>query len=403
MNAGKKITALLVLSMFLVTMFIYPVTAQSTSGANSKKSMDLVIVLDSTRSLQQSDPNRLSRVAVKLIVDLMAQNGNKIGLVQYTDKVTERLDITEINGQGEKNKLITYIDGLGVPNGQSTDISTGLKEGVSMLAGLQMLENPVIVLLTDGKNDLNGSDRTQDISQRDLEQDLDTAKNKRIFVYTIGLNADGSVDKAMLSHIAKETGGKSYIVDRANDLPDIISNVYADIQMDQIQSRNIQTIEKETPVMASPKNLFPWKMLLYALLGIIGVAALVVLLLKGIPKLIENTKPKLLFGRIRLRVINTTTGREELQQTKSLAPYGTSVTISNLAENPTITFDSIVIVRKAQGVYLTHSQDGSEDVSVSLNGDKVAPGQSVLLTNGCSLRVVAVVDSIKVFGQFSEF
>jgi len=32
----------------------------------------------------------------------------------------------------------------------------------------------------------------------------------------------------MLSRIAKETGGKSYIVDKANDLPDIISNVYTD-------------------------------------------------------------------------------------------------------------------------------------------------------------------------------
>jgi Mg-chelatase subunit ChlD len=401
MNAGKRIRALLVLSMLLITMSVYPVTAQSSSD-NGKKTMNLVIVLDRTASLQQSDPNRLSQEAAKLIVDLMVQNGNKIGLVQYSDKVTDRLDITEINGQGEKNKLKSYIDGLGVPKGQSTDISTGLKEGVSMLTGLQMLENPVIVLLTDGKNDLNGSDRTQDISQRDLEQALDTAKNKGILVYTIGLNVDGSVDKDMLSRIAKETGGKSYIVDRANALPDIISNVYKDIQMDQLTSQNIQTIEKEAPVTASPKNLFPWKKLFYTLLGIITAIALVVLLLKGIPRLLEKAKPKLLFGKIHLRVINTTTGREEMQQSKTLAPYGTSVTISKLAENPTSKLNTIVLARKAQGVYLTYSEAGSEDLSVSVNGDKVAPGQIALLTNGCSLRVVAVVDSIKVFGRFSE-
>ncbi|TGE32221.1 VWA domain-containing protein [Desulfosporosinus sp. Sb-LF] len=596
MNAGKRITALLVLSMFLIAMSLYPVMAQSTSGDNGKKTMNLVIVLDRTGSLQQSDPNRLSQEAAKLIVDLMVQNGSKIGLVQYTDKVTDRLDITDINGQGEKNKLKSYIDGLGVPKGQSTDSSTGLKEGVSMLAGLQMLENPVIVLLTDGKNDFNGSDRNQDISQRDMKQALDIAKNKEILIYTIGLNADGSVDKNMLSRIAKETGGKSYIVDKANDLPDIISNVYTDalgykllslgsdrnalsgnfetydfdvtnssvaeanvviyknrdvlvklikpdgteaswdndrfiaspsqnymsykilnpnqgqwklmvkgtrndeikisllynydlvIHMDQLSSssftgaeipvkvnfmrqgraiedknlykdmsavavvenssantsekvpltagekyyqgkikfeqpgnysvyvlaegkaltrksgpQTIQVTEKNVPVMASPKNLIPWKKLLYTLLGIIGATAFVILLLKGIPKLIENAKPKLLFGKINLRVINTTTGVEEMQQSKTLAPYGTSVTISKLAENPASTLNTIVIARKAQGVYLTYSEAGSKDLSVSVNGDKVAPGQIVLLTNGCSLRVVAVVDSIKVFGRFSEF
>jgi len=84
---------------------------------NDKKTINLVIVLDRTRSLRQTDSNRLSQEAAKLIVDLMVQNGSKIGLVQYTDKVTDRLDITAMNGQDEKNKFKAYLDGLGVPNG----------------------------------------------------------------------------------------------------------------------------------------------------------------------------------------------------------------------------------------------------------------------------------------------
>ena len=83
-----------------------------------------------------------------------------------------------------------------------------------------------------------------------------------------------------------------------------------------------------------------------------------------------------------------------MQQSKTLAPYGTSVTIRKLADNSTSALNTIVIARKAQGVYLAYSEARSEDVSVSVNGDKVAPGQSVLLTNGCSFRVV-VGDSIK--------
>lgn len=486
MDAGRRITALLILSMFLITMFLYPVMAQSPSDDNGKKTLNLVIVLDRTGSLLQSDPKRLSQEAAKLIVDLMAQNRSKIGLVQYTDKVIGRLDITAINGQEEKNKLKAYIGQLGAPKGQNTDISTGLKEGVSMLAGLQNLENPVVVLLTDGKNDLKGSDRTQDISQRDLEQALATAENKRILVYTIGLNADGSVDQEMLARIAKATGGKSYIVDQANDLPDIISNVYSDalgtkllslgpdrialsgnfdtynfnvtnssvaeanlviyktgdIQVKLIKPDGTEVSWDNDRFIASPaqnylsyKILNPqqgqWRLmvkgirneevkinLLYnydlaiqmdqlspaspsTLLGLLAAVVLGVLLLKGIPILIEKAKPKLLYGKIDLRVLNTATGQEEFQQSKTLAPYGTSVTLSKLAECSAETFNALILVRKAQGIYLSCSEAGSEGLSVSVNGDKTAPGQIVPLTNGCSLRVVAAQDSIKIEGKFS--
>jgi len=596
MNAIKRITALLLLSMLLVTISVYPVMAQSTFSDNDQKAMDLIIVLDRTGSLQQSDPHRLSQEAAKLMVDLMVQDGSKIGFVQYTDKVTDRLDIIDINGQGDKNKLKSYIDRLGVPKGQSTDLSTGLKEGVSMLASLQRLENPVIILLTDGKNDLKDSDRTQDMSQRDLKQALETANNKGILVYTLGLNADGSVDKNLLSRIAKETGGKPYIVDRANDLPDIISKVYTDalgykllslgsdrktlsgnfdtyyfdvtnssvaeanivihknrdvqvrlispdgkevswdndrfiaspslnymsykilnpnigqwrlmvkgtrneavkinllynydlaIHMDQLSSDSltgaeipvkasftregrviedknlykdlkavavventsantsekvtltagerdyqgkikleqpgnysvyvlaegksltrksspqiIQITGKNSPSAAPTENPFAWKKLLYASLGIMAVIAIAILLLKGIPKLIENAKPKLLFGKINLIVINTVTGREEVRESKLLAPYGTSVTLSKLLGNLTGSLNDVVIVRNEQGICLSYCEPGSRDLSVSVYGDKVAPGQIVQLNNGCSLRVVAVVESIKVEGRFIEF
>ncbi|MDP4127361.1 MAG: hypothetical protein Q8912_10490, partial [Bacillota bacterium] len=168
--------------------------------------------------------------------------------------------------------------------------------------------------------------------------------------------------------------------------------------------QTIQITEKNAPVKESPKNpFFKWKKLLFILLGIIAATVLVILLLKGISRLIENAKPKLLFGRINLRVINTTTGMEEMRQSRILAPYGTSVTLSKLAENPTSTLNTIVLVRKAQGVYLSYSDVGSEDLLVSVNGDKVAPRQSILLSSGSSLRVVAAADSIKVEGRFSAF
>lgn len=600
MNAGKRKKAFLSLSiillLFLLTCSFYSVKAESTTGGSNKRNMDLVIVLDRTASLQLSDPNMLSRQAAKLILDLMVQNGSKIGFVQYTDKVTDRLDITDINGLARKNDLKSYIDKLGVPKGKSTDLSSGLKEGVSMLAGLHTLENPIVILLSDGKNDFDGSDRTQDISQRDMAQTLEVAKNKGIVLYTIGLNADGTVDKELLSRIAKETGGKSYIVQRANDLPDIICDVYSDalgyrlmslgpdrirlsgdfepylfdvvnssveeaniviyknndlevklfspdgtevswdntqfiaadspnyrsykiinpkkgqwrlmvkgarnneikisllynydlvLLMDPLSSsahtgseipvkaylmsqgwaikdkdlykdmsavlvvenlatnvsekvtltagendyqgkikfeqagnynvymraegkdlirksdsQRIQITENIAQGMVSTKNALLSKKFLIISLRILSAIVLAILLFKGISKLIETAKPKLLFGKIDLRVIDTISGREEMQLSKALASYGSLVTLGQLVETPSHKFNDIVFVRKTQGICLTYSNTDGGDLSVSINGERVTPGQIVRLSNRCSVRVVTVDDSQKIEGRFHEF
>ena len=86
----------------------------------------------------------------------------------------------------------------------------------------------MIVLLSDGKTDLGKNSRTKKESDIDKNEALKIAKDKGYPIYTIGLNADGSVDKNELNEISSSTGGKTFITDTADNLPQILSEIFAD-------------------------------------------------------------------------------------------------------------------------------------------------------------------------------
>lgn len=94
-----------------------------------------------------------------------------------------------------------------------------------MESGHKSGNNPVIILLSDGKND---PERSQDESLNDLKNALEICKSKGYPVYTIGLNYNGTVDKTQLGDISSSTGGKNYITNTASDLPAILTDIYAD-------------------------------------------------------------------------------------------------------------------------------------------------------------------------------
>lgn len=86
----------------------------------------------------------------------------------------------------------------------------------------------MIVMLADGNNDFNKTTgRTESQSDQDMAQAVAEAKNSGVPIYTIGLNADGKLNKNKLADIAQQTGGKSFITSSADDLPNILSEIFA--------------------------------------------------------------------------------------------------------------------------------------------------------------------------------
>ncbi|KFN11491.1 von Willebrand factor type A domain protein [Paenibacillus macerans] len=201
--------------------------AAQGAAAQQTSSIDAVLVVDISNSMNTSDTNKVGNEAMKMFIDMLSARGDKVGIVAYTDKVQREKALLKIQSPEDKQDLKNFIDGL--DRGPYTDIAVGVREAVKVLQnGAEPGHEPMIVLLADGNNDFNkNSGRTQSESDRELGEAVDQAKAAGIPIYTIGLNADGKLNKAPLEDLADQTGAKSFSTSSADDLPQILSEIFA--------------------------------------------------------------------------------------------------------------------------------------------------------------------------------
>ncbi|GLI06096.1 hypothetical protein YDYSG_21260 [Paenibacillus tyrfis] len=221
----KIIKALLRPVAALLLAVLMPLQAAAAPAGAVDMKMDAVLSVDVSTSMNESDVNKVSNEAMKMFIDMASVQGDKIGLVAYTDQVMREKALLPINSAADKQDLKSFIDKLS--KGPYTDIAVGVNEAVKVLeSGTEPGHVPLIVLMTDGNNSLNAG-RTQQQSDQELNDAIKKAKDKGIPIYTIGLNADGTLNKAVLERISNETKGKSFITSTADNLPQILSEIYA--------------------------------------------------------------------------------------------------------------------------------------------------------------------------------
>lgn len=212
-----------------------PQVMAAPQGSN----IDAVLVMDASNSMKNSDPERISGEAMKMFIDMLATAGDKVGIVSYTDRIQREKALLEIQSEADKTALKEFIDQL--DRGPYTDISVGLDEAVKVLQqGMDPAHAPMIVVLADGNNDLPKAGKSSQEATDDLSKAVQEAKGSGIPIYTIGLNADGKLNKQTLADLANQTGGKSFITSSADDLPQILSEIFASHQ--QLKIVPIQSI-----------------------------------------------------------------------------------------------------------------------------------------------------------------
>lgn len=224
----------------------------------SASSMDAVLVVDVSNSMTQSDKNKVSNEAMKMFVDMTSIQKNKIGVISYTDKIEREKALLEVNSEQDKNDIKAFIDSL--QKGAYTDISVGVTEAVKILdAGHDPANAPIIVLLADGNNYLNESaGGSQAQSDKRLQEAVKAAKSKGYPIYTIGLNADGQLNRTTLQQIAAETNGKFFETSTADKLPQILSEIFANhlkLKVVPIKSFTASGQTQEVPIAIQNANV----------------------------------------------------------------------------------------------------------------------------------------------------
>lgn len=250
-----RVIVLLLIAVLVMTSGL-PYRLAAAAATSSK--IDAVLVLDVSHSMSKSDPNSIGNEAMKLFIDMLSAQGDRVGIVAYSEQIEREKALLEIRSAQDKDNLKGFIDQLN--RGSYTDIAVGVKEAVQILQDSgDPGHEPMIVLLADGNNEFNPkSGRSQAQSDQDMEQALSAAEQEQIPVYTIGLNADGKLNKEALAAIAERTGAKSFATDTADDLPQILSEIFAshmELNIVPVDSITADGSYQEVPVTVPNANV----------------------------------------------------------------------------------------------------------------------------------------------------
>ncbi len=219
-------SVLLVLIITVITSF--GVVQAGAVGATTGE-IDVVFLVDSSRSMEKSDPDFIRLEAIKLFADLCTLEHTKIGFVLFGNEINYSQTPIPIDTETDRAALKKTVNSLGELKGE-TDIGKAVLYTVNMLASDEYSGNgKFIVFLSDGRTAFSKNEkvRTREDSEKDLTSGIIAAKNAGIPIYTIGLNAKGDVDEPELNRISAETyADKTYMTDSASNLSEILSSIY---------------------------------------------------------------------------------------------------------------------------------------------------------------------------------
>lgn len=206
-----KLLPLTLVMLFAVGTLMEFVYELNFGGVRPVK--DVVMVIDDSGSMLQSDPNNSRYAAAKALVQRMDED-NQVAVVTFSHDAMVVQPLTSLASTENRNQVSAVIDGLQTTEG-GTNISGALTEAMNVInSDNQTSRGSMVILLSDG------------FSQLDTSQELTEYVDRGIQVNTIGLALEDPSGSILLQDIARVTGGQYYDVTDANRLGDIFQQIY---------------------------------------------------------------------------------------------------------------------------------------------------------------------------------
>ncbi len=238
----KRITQLGATLLAVVMLLCLTVSALAEMPPKEKMNRyNVVFVTDASGSMEDTDPSNYRFDSIELFIRLMANGGNKVGSVVFSNGVVSTHPMTAVYGKTEKDSISAQVRQQEARGW--TDIGSALTTAVDMLNKDGDPSIPsIILLLTDGNTEMGTKEETQQ-SITKKEEAMETARNSGIQIYTISLNKDKTANTNELKQIAAATGGQFQEVSDANDLQSVFDLFYQMIYATQ----SIKLVDEAVP------------------------------------------------------------------------------------------------------------------------------------------------------------
>jgi len=186
--------------------------------------MEVILLLDVSKSMNESDPERLAFEAMNLLVDLVENEQAKVKIVTFAGKIHEETEFYTLYSTDEKELLKKELKKI-ITMKAATDIGNAVEFAVNAFNEVADKDSQrLIILLSDGKTEVG--DATNKSLDR-LKSALEKASSDNINIHTIGLNKSKNVNANELWKISETTNGQSFIIDDQSQLPSAITKIYA--------------------------------------------------------------------------------------------------------------------------------------------------------------------------------
>lgn len=236
-----------IMCMMLMFTMILPFTSIIAFAAGD--GMDVILVVDDTRSMLETDPNKLSSVAINKFVEKLPVGADiRLGITTYSvDILPGSLELGQ-NADSIKNFSNTNI----TQGGKGTDAAVGLNWAINQLeTKSDDTRRKAIILIGDGENSYivnNQAVRTDADSNNMLNAAIATAQSKGIEVYTLAMNPNADNFRQYFANIASSTGGKSYEPKTPEDLDGIMDEIFTTLTGADITQADPVDLQAGQPV-----------------------------------------------------------------------------------------------------------------------------------------------------------
>ena len=204
-SKAKRFLAFM-LCMALTFTIVMPLASLFVQAAPaSAVKADIVLVVDDTRSMQDTDPDKLSAIAIKKFVEKIPSNFEpRLGITTYSVDVMNSLELGRT-----PEEIKTFADEKITQDGRGTDAAMGINWAMNEFEerGDAAANAKVIVLIGDGENSFtvnNREVRTAEESNAVLEEAVQKAVDKGIKVYTLAINPTADDFRQYFQDIAED-------------------------------------------------------------------------------------------------------------------------------------------------------------------------------------------------------
>lgn len=217
------LTLVIAFGVGALTEFVYEL---NFGGVKPVK--NVVMVIDDSGSMNQSDPDNSRYSAAKALVTRM-DNDNQVAVVTFNHEAAVVQPLTPLSDSQNREQVLIAIDNLETTEG-GTNISGAVSEALKVIDGDgRKGQGAMVIMLSDG------------VSNFDTKQELQAYVERGIAVNTIGLGMQDPTGTSLLQDIARVTGGQYYDVTDAALLGNVFQQIY-----DRLGDRTLLTERSDT-------------------------------------------------------------------------------------------------------------------------------------------------------------